>query len=206
MIENNSNTVNPTQERQQLALSPAVATPIAEDKRVSRYLERKKNAAPKVNYTRLEDEGDPVTLLARYSEATGSVSDDFRDLLFEQLAPLVPPGIDRGAFLNAALSTMHGLLPKDELEGMVAAQLFCLHSLAMQTMGRARIAEDYGILEMNVKMVDKLLRAFRETVEILQRYRGKGSKQKVIVERVNVHQGGQAIVGAVNKDGGEGAH
>ena len=38
-------------------------------------------------------------------------------------------------------------------------------------------------------------------VEALQRYRGKG-QQKIKVEHVHVHPGGQAIVGAVTGGGG----
>jgi hypothetical protein len=38
-------------------------------------------------------------------------------------------------------------------------------------------------------------------LEALNRHRGKG-QQKVIVEHVHMHQGGQAIVGSVNVSGG----
>jgi hypothetical protein len=38
-------------------------------------------------------------------------------------------------------------------------------------------------------------------VEALQRYRGKG-QQKVTVEHVHAHSGGQAIVGTVHPGGG----
>jgi hypothetical protein len=47
----------------------------------------------------------------------------------------------------------------------------------------------------------KLLRTYTAQLEALQRYRGKG-QQKVTVEHVHVHSGGQAIVGAVT--GGSG--
>jgi hypothetical protein len=40
-------------------------------------------------------------------------------------------------------------------------------------------------------------------MEALQRYRGKG-EQKMVVEHVHVHQGGQAIVGSVHQGGGAG--
>ena len=46
----------------------------------------------------------------------------------------------------------------------------------------------------------KLLRTFALQVEALQRYRGKG-QQKVTVEHVHVHAGGQAIVGAITPGG-----
>ncbi len=47
----------------------------------------------------------------------------------------------------------------------------------------------------------KLLRTFAAQVEALQRHRGKG-QQKVTVEHVHVHAGGQAIVGSVTPVGG----
>src|SRR5262249_3645802 len=46
-----------------------------------------------------------------------------------------------------------------------------------------------------------LIRTFAAQTEALQRYRGKG-QQKVTVEHVHVHTGGQAIVGAVSQSGG----
>jgi hypothetical protein len=47
----------------------------------------------------------------------------------------------------------------------------------------------------------KLLRTYATLMETLQRYRGKG-EQKVVVEHVHVHEGGQAIVGNVHQVGG----
>jgi hypothetical protein len=44
---------------------------------------------------------------------------------------------------------------------------------------------------------------FREQLQALQRYRGKG-QQKVTVEHVHVHAGGQAIVGNVEAPQGRG--
>ncbi|MGA3118836.1 MAG: hypothetical protein ABSF90_30990 [Syntrophobacteraceae bacterium] len=173
--------------------------PEQDDDPVERYLKRKKRKPPTVNNKRYED---AVTTLAKFADATGSISDDFRDLLFKQLAPLVPPGMDQASFLNSALASMHGSQPQNELEGMLAAQLFCIHSLAMQMMGRACKADYDEIVELNVKLSDKLLRAFRETAETLQKQKGKGSKQQVRVEHVHIHEGAQAIVGAVNQAGG----
>ena len=49
----------------------------------------------------------------------------------------------------------------------------------------------------------KLLRVFREQLQALQRYRGKG-QQKVTVEHVHVHAGGQAIGGCVEAPRGRG--
>jgi hypothetical protein len=56
---------------------------------------------------------------------------------------------------------------------------------------------DLGV-EVNVNRATKLMRTFASQVEALCRYRGKG-EQKMVVEHVNVHKGGQAIVGPVNQ-------
>ncbi len=55
-----------------------------------------------------------------------------------------------------------------------------------------------------VNRATKLLRTFTAQVETLNRYRGKTTEQHVTVEHVNVHQGGQAIVGAVTGGPGVG--
>jgi hypothetical protein len=55
--------------------------------------------------------------------------------------------------------------------------------------------------DSNGNLAVKLLRTFAAQTEALQRYRGKG-QQKVTVEHVHVHTGGQAIVGSVSQSGG----
>src|SRR4029078_12707842 len=47
---------------------------------------------------------------------------------------------------------------------------------------------------------NKLSRTYASLLEALNRHRGKG-QQKVTVEHVHVHAGGQAIVGAVDTGG-----
>src|SRR4030088_2918743 len=48
----------------------------------------------------------------------------------------------------------------------------------------------------NLSQANKLSRTYAVLLEALNRHRGKG-QQKVTVEHVHVHSGGQAIVGAV---------
>ena len=48
---------------------------------------------------------------------------------------------------------------------------------------------------------NKLSRTYATLLEALNRHRGKGL-QKIVVERVAVQAGGQAIVGAVSSQGG----
>ena len=55
-------------------------------------------------------------------------------------------------------------------------------------------------IELTLNQANKLTRSYASLVESLNRYRGKGvSEQKVTVQHVNVAEGGQAIVGNVQK-------
>src|SRR5262245_29779600 len=53
----------------------------------------------------------------------------------------------------------------------------------------------------NLNQANKLSRTYSTLLETLNRHRGKG-QQKVTVEHVHVHEGGQAIVGNVENPGG----
>jgi hypothetical protein len=53
----------------------------------------------------------------------------------------------------------------------------------------------------SLNQANKLVRSYTTLMEGLDKHRGKG-QQKVTVEHVHVHQGGQAIVGNVTTGGG----
>jgi hypothetical protein len=53
----------------------------------------------------------------------------------------------------------------------------------------------------NLAQANKLSRTYATLLEALNRHRGKG-QQKVTVEHVHVHAGGQAVVGMVETPGG----
>jgi hypothetical protein len=53
----------------------------------------------------------------------------------------------------------------------------------------------------NLAQANKLSRTYATLLEALNRHRGKG-QQKVTVEHVHVHSGGQAVVGVVEAPGG----
>lgn len=54
----------------------------------------------------------------------------------------------------------------------------------------------------NLNQANKLSRTYSTLLEALNRHRGKG-QQKVTVEHVHVHSGGQAVVGVVGTPGGD---
>ena len=87
--------------------------------------------------------------------------------------------------------------------------MFGVHEAATLLLKRATVeGQTFEGTDANVVRATKLMRLFNEQVELMAKLKGKTSQQKVTVEHVHVHQGGQAIVGAVSTaktDQGEGA-
>ena len=106
--------------------------------------------------------------------------------------------------LGSILNTLHSLKPCDEIEGMLVTRLIALHFQIHKYM------IFMGGQDLTVEQVDscinrsaKLTRLYNETLGALMRYRRKG-EQKVIVQHVNVNDGGRAIVGNFDASGGGG--
>jgi hypothetical protein len=85
---------------------------------------------------------------------------------------------------------------------MLAAQLIACHNAAMECYRRAMNSQ-LPLRDCHLNQANKLSRTYTALLEALNRNRGKG-QQKVTVEHVHVHQGGQAIVGHVQQSGGGG--
>uniref|UniRef100_UPI00067646B6 hypothetical protein n=1 Tax=Bradyrhizobium japonicum TaxID=375 RepID=UPI00067646B6 len=136
----------------------------------------------------------------------GSESDHWNNILANQALQSLwlknSSQEDRDKQSNAILAALAGIRPKDELEGMMAAQLIAAHNAAMECYRRAMIGEQtFEGRRENLAQANKLSRTYAALLEALNRHRGKG-QQKVTVEHVHVHEGGQAIVGNVESRGG----
>jgi hypothetical protein len=136
----------------------------------------------------------------------GSMSDDWNNILaiqtFSTLWRAHLKDETRDKQCCAVLAALVGIAPQDELEGMLAAQLIACHNVAMECYRRAMIADQTceGRQE-NSNQANKLSRTYAVLLDALNRHRGKG-QQKVTVEHVHVHAGGQAVVGMVETPGG----
>jgi hypothetical protein len=104
--------------------------------------------------------------------------------------------------INGVLAAVHGIGANDEIEAMLAVQMVATHFAATRALRRLKGSDTVPQQDSNGNLAVKLLRTFAAQTEALQRYRGKG-QQKVTVEHVHVHTGGQAIVGSVSQSGGE---
>ena len=153
------------------------------------------------------DHPSPVMWQVGLERALGTVEAAFANQLLGQLINATShqpaTGADEKA-LNGALAAMHGIAPRDETEAMLGAQMVASHCLAMEMSRRALTAEYRDTLIDAAGFANKFMRTYAALVEALTRYRGKG-EQKVVVEHVHVHQGAQAIIGAVTAGGGGGA-
>ena len=99
---------------------------------------------------------------------------------------------------RAALAAMQAFKPSDEIEGMIAAQATAMHLASMECFRRAMIPEQPADIASKLRKDGaNLARGMAEMLDALDRKRGKSGQQKVTVEHVHVHAGGQAIVGAV---------
>jgi hypothetical protein len=100
----------------------------------------------------------------------------------------------------SAISLLIGLNPQDAGEAMLAAQLVASHTLAMDFSARLS-GMGVGIPEF-ARVADRALRTAAHLAEVLDRRRRGPTSQRIVVERVDVRDGGQAVVGSVDVGGG----
>jgi hypothetical protein len=104
---------------------------------------------------------------------------------------------------NFLLSVVRAVQPRDGLEALLAVQMGAIHAATMMLAKRLNHVANLPQQDAAERALNKLARTYAMQMEALKRYRSKG-EQRVIVERVTVNKGGQAIVGTVTH-GGEGA-
>lgn len=148
---------------------------------------------------------DPDDQKGRLKSIGGSQSDRWNNILANQTINALwlkhSSLEERDKQLRATVAALIGISPKDELEGMMAAQLVAAHNAAMECYRRAMIGEQtFEGRRENLAQANKLSRTYAALLEALNRHRGKG-QQKVTVEHVHVHAGGQALVGMVAAPG-----
>jgi len=182
------------------ALEPTPSLPLADEMlkgvRVATKAGRKTNA--------IELDG---TIKDAFKYCGSSQSPSFNVTLFgEVLGSLWVPSakVDdeaAGRMVQAAAAALKAFKAADEIEGMIAAQAVTCHFVALECLRRANIAEQpFEIAARLRKDAANMMRTMTEMLEALDRKRGKGP-QVVRVERVIVHEGGQAVVGNVTPGG-----
>lgn len=106
---------------------------------------------------------------------------------------------DERAFM---LSIIQDLKPRDAIERMLAVQMVATHVATIRSGRWLAQSKHTRQTQAHCTGYNKLIRSFAAQVETLRKYRN-GGEQKVTVQHVNVSDGGQAIVGNVQKAGGD---
>jgi hypothetical protein len=185
--------------------------------RLANYLERV-NRKP-IKYERLESRSGNLNLhimgtdkalkMAKLLEAFGTPDVGLQNYLLIQVGGTFSGVLSSGKIdydkmvdcFNNAIAILNGIQPKDEIEGMLAVQMIGIHNMAMECIGRAMRTKRVDHMNLYINGGTKLSRVFANQMEALKKYRS-GGQQRIVVEHVNVNEGGQAMVGVVNPGGG----
>jgi len=134
-------------------------------------------------------------------QTTGMAGELTAERLLAQLARMPVIGAangDDGESLRAAVEIMIELRPANALEAMLTVQMVGVHEGAALFLKNAMLDHQRpkGV-DANVLRATRLMRLFNEQLVAMARLKGKTGQQRVTVEHVHVHSGGQAIVGTV---------
>ena len=126
---------------------------------------------------------------------------DLHSGLFLQVCATLPPLL-RGDY-NYVLSAFQGIGPRDALEGQLAMQMVGVSAASMHFLALSITpGQPSDAVEAHVNTANKLFRTYICQMEALNRHRGTIS-HPLVVGSVNVNDGGQAIVGSVQRSGSE---
>jgi hypothetical protein len=97
--------------------------------------------------------------------------------------------------------------PRTPVEAMLLTQMMTTHEMASRLAIRALHADDAATSASYSNRAERFMNLFTRQAECLQKLKGLSGQQKVVVEHLNVTQGGKAVVGQVTsnrEDGHEG--
>jgi hypothetical protein len=142
----------------------------------------------------------------RLGKALGTTSSDFVNASLYQLqaAARLPQGggISELA-MNGALALVEAEAPRNETEAAIVMQLACAHGATMTMLGRIGQHCTARNSTAIASAAARLMRACAGHVETLRRLRN-GGNQTIRIERVNISDGGQAVIGNVQANKSEG--
>lgn len=145
---------------------------------------------------------------AHLRRIAGSRLDRFNDMMIRQvLATQYEPKWmtheDLTKQREAMLLGMMAFKPQDEIEAMFAGQAMALHAMTMELSRRAMLADQPSEIAAGMrKGAVQATRAFVEVTEALDRRRGKGRKQSIVVKHMHVSGDARAVIGNFGAGGG----
>jgi hypothetical protein len=108
---------------------------------------------------------------------------------------------DETQALRLALDTAIAFKPRNPIEALLITQMAGVHAAAVSALYKAGLqGQPYEIAELYTNRASRLMRLYMQQTEALSKLRGESGQQRIVVERVNVNAGGQAIVGVIAND------
>jgi len=129
----------------------------------------------------------------------GFDDNDAFNVLLNQIINVKPEHKTFQEHSNYVLAMLVELNPQDAMEAMLINQMVSTHVLVME-MSKRILLPDQSVegVNFNINRTTKLQRTFVTQMEALQKYRNKG-RQTIQVQHVNVNDGGQAVVGNIDR-------
>lgn len=168
---------------------------------------RRNNKKPKLPRLEINEKEQKLSLSdvpEDYFEQFGLIKPESVSVLLEQIinSSIEQNSSDFNKNANAALEMFHGINPTDKIESMLAIQMIACHNIALYMCKKTLLKEQtIDGINNNVNRTTKLMRTFATQMEAFKKYR-TGGKQTIQVQHININEGGQAVVGDVNKRGG----
>ena len=143
----------------------------------------------------------PETRLTQQPQAEINAADNFTEKVLQYGAIACTPfrgsNFDTNKAISESMDALKALKAEGALQEMLATQMISIHLLQQMTIA---LANGSGITESKQYYTNsaiKLANCFTQQATLLAKLQGVGG-QKIVVEHVEVHQGGQAVVGNIS--------
>jgi hypothetical protein len=148
------------------------------------------------------DHPDPVAGERLLADALGAVDRDALQGILRQLMRASATGQkpDEGK-LAFMISMIKSIAPRDSIEAMLAAQMVCVHVMAMRCAHHLACAGDLASQDSASRALSKLMRIFPAQLEALGRYRNDGARA-ITVRNLLTREEGNGIAGDVAQHAG----
>lgn len=168
------------------------------------YVERTKNVPGLLKFAvsadgNLDLENSSVEAAAFWMELLGLTHGEELAALITQIAKTAPNNEAIAAIVNRTLASIAAMKPRDTTETMLCAQMVAVHNATMRTASYNPMTFEGSGQQAN--SLAKLAKTYVAQMEGLTRYRSRG-QQRVVVEHLHVHDGGQVAVGTFGHQGG----
>lgn len=150
------------------------------------------------------------SVVITHGEAVPQEAEKFlHDTLSDPDLPALEASLDRSRLLliggadvaAMGLDASASIGANNSLEKMLAHQLAAVHKMAMILTGQASDDRNPMTQVKRSRAAARCMEVFQEGLLALQKLR-HGGQQRITVQYVNVSQGGQAVIGNVEKSGG----